>query len=396
MIKFLKSNWIIITLTIIGLFFRLWRLKYPQELVFDETYYANFAHQYLLRTSFLDAHPPLGKVIIEIGIKIFGFNSFGWRIMPAIIGTLIIPLIYLVAQKIFKNKMVAILSAILIVFDGLFLVESRNALIMGFMPVFILGGYYFGLSYIENKKTLYIFLTGLMFGLSFSIQWLSLPFWGALFIFMMIKKAKISWQLILLYFILPIIMYFLVFYFDHHNASYQNIWQYFIKWNQDTFNFHSGVKETHPYASRWQTWMYLYRPVWFYYKNIDDKILGTIALGNPLIWWPAILTFIYSIYYCIKNRIISLTIPLVSFLFYYLSWIAITRLQFQYYIFLALPFYFMILAYFWQKIWQKWPWLGWLYLILIIATFIFFYPILTAYPITQEHFNLLIWSKRWI
>lgn len=396
MIKFLKNNWIIITLTLIALFFRLWRLKYPQEIVFDETYYANFAHQYLLQTSFLDAHPPLGKIIIAIGIKIFGFNSFGWRIMPAIFGALIIPLTYLVAQKIFKNKPAALLSAVLVTFDGLFLVESRNALIMGLMPVFILAGYYFGLSYAENKKTLYIILTGLMFGLSFCVQWLSLPFWAILFVFLIIKKAKISWQFILSYFILPVVMYFLIFYFDCHNSSYKNLWQYFLKWNIDTFNFHSGVKETHPYASRWWSWMYLARPVWFYYQNMNDKILGIIALGNPLIWWPAIPVFLYSIYCTIKNRYLPLVIPIISFLFYYLSWMAISRLQFQYYTFLALPFYFMILAFFWQKIWQKYPWLGWLYLILIIATFVFFYPVLTAYPISQDHFNLLIWFRRWI
>lgn len=396
MIKFLKNNWIIITLVLIALFFRLWRLKFPPELVFDETYYANFAHQYLLGTSFLDAHPPLGKLIIAFGIKIFGFDSFGWRIMPAIFGTLIIPLTYLVAQKIFKNKTVAILSAVLITFDGLFLVESRNALIMGFMPVFILAGYYFGLSYTENKKTFYIFLTGLMFGLSFCTQWLSLPFWGMLFIFMIIKKAKISWQFILAYFIVPMIMYFLIFYFDHHSTSYQNLWQYFLKWNMDTFNFHSGIKETHPYASRWWSWMYLGRPVWLYYKSMDYKIYGIIALGNPAIWWPAIAVFLYSIFYTIKNKYLPLIIPIVSFIFYYLSWMAISRLQFQYYIFLALPFYFMILAYFWQKLFVKVSWLAWTYLILIIASFILYLPLLTALPITQDYFNFLIPFKHWI
>ena len=88
-----------------GAILRLWNLGYPHKLVFDETYYVKDAwtlssagHElawppnpneafeggdvngYLDTPSYV-VHPPLGKWIISIGMRIFGAeNSFGWRI----------------------------------------------------------------------------------------------------------------------------------------------------------------------------------------------------------------------------------------------------------------------------------------------------------------------------
>ncbi len=46
----------------------LWQLERFNTLVFDEVYYAKFANDYLTKTPFFNAHPPLSQYIIAIGI----------------------------------------------------------------------------------------------------------------------------------------------------------------------------------------------------------------------------------------------------------------------------------------------------------------------------------------
>ncbi|NJN39333.1 MAG: phospholipid carrier-dependent glycosyltransferase, partial [Acaryochloridaceae cyanobacterium CSU_3_4] len=49
---------------------RFWGLARFNTLVFDEVYFAKFGHHYLTHTEFFDAHPPLGKYLIALGITL--------------------------------------------------------------------------------------------------------------------------------------------------------------------------------------------------------------------------------------------------------------------------------------------------------------------------------------
>src|SRR3990172_10365852 len=125
----LDHTWIfILVLTVASLLLRLWHLGYIKDQIFDEVYFVTFAKNYLTHVEFFDIHPPLGKLIIATGIKIFGDTQFGWRIMPAIFGTLMIPLMYLSGKELI-NKTAGIFAAIILALDGLFLVYSRSGLI---------------------------------------------------------------------------------------------------------------------------------------------------------------------------------------------------------------------------------------------------------------------------
>ena len=86
-----------------ALILRLWRLNLPTGYIFDEVYYAKNANSLIRNGVELNAqgeaefivHPPLGKWLIGIGIKIFGNDEFGWRISAAVSYThLTLPTIY--------------------------------------------------------------------------------------------------------------------------------------------------------------------------------------------------------------------------------------------------------------------------------------------------------------
>ena len=75
-------------------------LTHPPGKIFDEIYYATEGHDLFTHgvewnaasnTGDFVVHPPLGKWIIGLGDWLFENNSFGWRFMPAVFGTLADP-----------------------------------------------------------------------------------------------------------------------------------------------------------------------------------------------------------------------------------------------------------------------------------------------------------------
>jgi dolichyl-phosphate-mannose--protein O-mannosyl transferase len=83
----LLRAWPISAILTFALSIRLWRLNQPSGYIFDEVYYAKNANSLISSAVELDGqgqaefvvHPPLGKWLIAIGIRVFGNSEFGWR-----------------------------------------------------------------------------------------------------------------------------------------------------------------------------------------------------------------------------------------------------------------------------------------------------------------------------
>jgi len=73
--------------------------------------------------------PPLGKWIIGLGSQIFGYNAFGWRIMPAVFGTLAILLLVRVTRRMFRSTILGCAAGLLMTLDGMEFVLSRTVLL---------------------------------------------------------------------------------------------------------------------------------------------------------------------------------------------------------------------------------------------------------------------------
>ena len=117
----------------------------PSELVFDEVYYVDGARDFLESGVELDqgaadfvVHQPAGKWAIALGIRIFGDTPFGWRFSAALVGTLSVLLVFLIARKLFTSFFLSMTAASLMALDGLHLVMSRTALLDIFLSFFIL------------------------------------------------------------------------------------------------------------------------------------------------------------------------------------------------------------------------------------------------------------------
>jgi dolichyl-phosphate-mannose-protein mannosyltransferase len=156
-----------LSITLLSLFLRLWKLGTPHAFEFDETYYAKdawslwhfgyardyidndggIANKHILdgQTTHLwkpDAsmvvHPEVGKWLIGLGEKLFGFSPLGWRVVPAVIGTLLILVMIRFVRRLTGSTLLGCIAGLILSFDGLEFVLSRLALLDIFVAFFLL------------------------------------------------------------------------------------------------------------------------------------------------------------------------------------------------------------------------------------------------------------------
>lgn len=142
-----RGWWVTALVVAVGAFTRLWALGWPREKIFDEAYYATEAQE-MLRYGYEDnrgymfiVHPPLGKWLIGLGSAVFGDNSLGWRIIPAIAGILCVLLITRITRRITGSTLLGGIAGLLLSLEGMSLVLSRTALLDIFLPLFLLAAF---------------------------------------------------------------------------------------------------------------------------------------------------------------------------------------------------------------------------------------------------------------
>jgi dolichyl-phosphate-mannose-protein mannosyltransferase len=158
------AGWAVtVAVTMLAGFLRLWHLGRPHAFLFDETYYAKDAwslwhHGYV--TGYVDGadkkilggqvtglwtdspsmivHPEVGKWLIGLGEHFFGMDPFGWRIVSAVVGTLMVAVLVRLARRLTGSTLLGAVAGLLLCFDGLEFVLSRLALLDIFLAFFLL------------------------------------------------------------------------------------------------------------------------------------------------------------------------------------------------------------------------------------------------------------------
>ncbi len=161
--------------------YELWsdRYTYMNSTYFDEIYHPRTAYEHLNNVyPYEVSHPPLGKLIISIGIAMFGMVPFGWRFMGTLFGVLMVPILYVFLKNLFGKTPVALCGAALFTFDFMHLVQTRIATIDTYGVFFILVSYYFMYRWLAvpaGKKlrhyVLPLFLSGLFWGVGCASKW---------------------------------------------------------------------------------------------------------------------------------------------------------------------------------------------------------------------------------
>ncbi len=391
---------------------------------FDEIYHARTAYEFIKGDRVYEwTHPPLGKTIIALGVKIFGMTPFGWRIMGTIFGILMLPFLYILAKQMLKRTSLATFATVLFASDFMHFTQTRIATIDVYITFFGILMYLFMVKflmqdfYMKEKGRFYLplVLSGISFGLGTACKWTGL-YAGAglaviLFTHLYLKFREVEDKVlyrkrffgiigvcIISFILLPVIIYILSYipFMRANDTGLMGIWQ-----NQlDMFGYHSGIEATHPYSSSWYEWAVMSRPIWYHSGRLDGNMReGISAFGNPLVWWAGIAALVHNIYLMSKKCCKRSFFLVIAYLAMLLPWVFVSRITFIYHYFPMTPFVCLMIANSAKELvtdkGKTAPLV--IYLLSAIALFILFYPVLSGYPISTDYVtNILRWMSGWV
>ncbi|MGG1311572.1 MULTISPECIES: phospholipid carrier-dependent glycosyltransferase [Cohnella] len=409
-----------------------YRPDYRNSMYFDEIYHGRTAYEFIERMEpYENTHPPLGKWLLSWGIELFGMTPYGWRFMAAVCGTAMVPVFYAAAKGMFGRTRYAFLATLLLVLEGFHIVHSRMANVDIFGVTFTIVMYYAMYRFGESEWRAgrlgrplgWLALSGFFFGCAAAVKWnylyggagLAILFFLALYRRLREHRLRrergyfkrliaVLTAAVLFFVVVPVGVYSLS-YIPFVKATkaddginVQDLWKY----QENMYNYHKGVKEKHPYSSKWYTWPEMLRPVWYYGgKDLPAGQAQSIAaIGNPLIWWGGLAALLASWFlgWLRRDRVV-LTIA-VMYLSFYVPWIVAPRsITFLYHYFPMVPL--LILSIVWMLRWMEENFrFGRRATALTVCgaafLFVWFYPVFTGMMISREWMNVALrWLPSW-
>ncbi len=426
------------------------RSSFRSSMYFDEIYHARTAYEFLHGfPAYENTHPPLGKLLIALGILLFGMNPFGWRIVGTLFGIAMVPASYLFARRLTKSTAASTLACVLFAFDFMHFTQTRIATIDVYITFFVLLMYFFmyryaSLSFYDTplRHTLLpLSLCGLCMGLGIACKWAGVYAGlglAVVFFAVMLQRyleyryaarhpegetAGISHRYILKVFrphalkticfclaafvAVPALIYLLS-YLPFKDYSEDSVLLRMLHNQETMLHYHSQLTATHPYSSCWYEWPVIKRPVWYYSSIVTGTAgngglrEGISALGNPLVWWPGIPAAFYMLRLWAKKKDRTAAFLLVGYLAQYLPWFFVSRITFLYHYFPSVIFVVLMLVYSLLQLRRRLTRRSFLLLCALYGSaamllFFLFYPVLSGQPVDAGFVaKWLRWFDSWV
>ncbi|HID19748.1 MAG TPA: phospholipid carrier-dependent glycosyltransferase [Methanophagales archaeon] len=422
---------------------------------FDEMYFVRTAQQHLnLEEPYETTHPPLGKLIIALGILCCGMNPLGWRIVGVFAATVMIPIMFLFGKRMFKSSVAGFFAAFLLTFEFMHFSLARLATGEIYILLFTLLIFYFAFDYFSKQEgadkkgaSTSLFISIIFVGLCFAVKWTAAFSLIAILILLLISNIRnrkpifsdykivlaglcVSAAIYLATYIpymfsgtghalldihrVPLYLKYISEYLSVGNVSFTPPSSVTVFDSQlGMFGYHATLNATHPFSSPWWSWQLMLKPLWVYSNSWDTMVSTIVLMGNPAIWWGSIPALILIAATFAREKIrrergdfVSLFI-LIPFLLLWLPYVLISRILFIYHFAPEVPFMILAITYWLNKLWQNHSHrhekkivvnriLVISFLILTAILFFLFYSVLSGYPVSYEYKEGLRWLSGWI
>ena len=428
----LKDSVAVGLLTSVAGLVRVLNLSRPGGFVFDEFYAADACwYVYGSRSLCLTGHeitvvhPPLGKWLMGLGIRLFGFSPSGWRIASAVAGTLTVAALYLLARKLLSSTIGAVLAAGFLAFDFLHVVLSRTAMLDVFATAFAVFAF-LCLAY-DREASLagrgggdrwglrrpWRLAAGLAAGAAAASKWSGWPFLVAILALTVAGEIRVrrrggqrraavralreeGGSILLGLVVLPIVVY-VASYAGRLEGSLlewpwsQGAWlRAFAARQAFMLDFHLGLAGEHPYASPAWSWLLLKRPVLFYFTEVPGhRYQEILATGNPLVWWTSVVALVSLAWPWARSPGEARRFIVAGFVAGLGPWLILGGAREEVFLYLALPavpFMCLALGAVSARVVRSRVGVGVVAALGAgtIGLFLFFYPLLTAVPLRHE------------
>jgi dolichyl-phosphate-mannose--protein O-mannosyl transferase len=165
------------------------------------------------------------------------------------------------------------------------------------------------------------------------------------------------------------------------------------------------LRAPHPYASRAWKWPLLIRPVAYYYKSGSNPSTSAevLGMGNPIVFWTCLAAIPYSVWAMLKRKDWRATLVTTAYFTQYLPWYLAARTAFFFYMAPMTPFMVLALSYTLRDVAgvrggerRARTVLAWAVVFLCVASFVFFFPVLTGRVLSYDHWRWRMWFRSWI
>jgi dolichyl-phosphate-mannose--protein O-mannosyl transferase len=411
-----------------------WGLDAARDIYFDETWYVPTAREFLKSGVVLHPeHPPLAKLLIAAGLRMFGDNPIGWRAMSALFGALTVTAVTIWSFALLRDAGQALWAGAVTLADSVVYVQARIAMLDIFLMAFCAFGLaFFTLSLKEKRSERRSFGFAVAAGASLGLAgacklsgfFLLAGFIAARLLIGLLKLWRVRFEdaresdffgpdawagltpakTVLAFVVAPFLAYFLA----HIPQLIQDGSPLaFFGEQRRMIEIMTGTSATHPYSSLWWEWPAMARPIWYLFHveggeaatwGAQNPAQAIVALANPLVLYAGEAAILLMTWRWIARRDVDAMIVAIAFFFQYLPWAANPKgLEFFYYYFppllcagpaLALAFFrgggrvrnAAALA----------------FLAAAGLTFVFFLPVLSAqFPVDPDAFGLRVWFSSW-
>ena len=420
--------------------------SYLNSTYFDEIYHARTAFEHLHGLNAYEwTHPPLGKVLMMAGIQIFGMTPFGWRFMGALVGVLMVPLMYLMVKQLTKDAKLSFIAMALMALDSMHFTQTRIATIDSYAVFWIMLMYLFMFRYCQmswnreslGKTLIPLGLCGVTMGIAWATKWVGLYASAGLAILFFwtiyrrmreaaaLRKAGQAKQFsqnmknliitlafcVLFFIVIPVLIYYFSYYWLLRPEGVRSFGDMLsservnrvIELQKSIYGYHAGLgDDTHYFRSPWYQWPIIWWPMWYYSGTgyMPEGMISSIScMGNPAVWWFGLASIIFvTVRMCWVRRASRKDVMVViGFASQFLPWVIVPRSTFIYHYFASVPFIICASALLLDAIRKKnekafFAVSGGL-LAAALILFAAFYPLESGLPCSREYAKYLRWFK---
>ena len=428
--------------TVAAFVVRVVRLGSPAKKIFDEVFYAPDACWYFVHRASVCGiagernleHPPLGKDLIGLGIKAFGYNAFGWRIAAAVFGTVAVGLTYLLARKLLGSTAAAVFASGLVTIDFLAFAVSRIAMLDIFVLVFTLAAFLFVMydhdEILRGQRSRWRWwriAAGIAGAGAIATKW------SGVFALIGVAILSLAWEmhgtprriralvdavrregvsLGIAFVLIPAFLYCAAYIGHIHGDLLAAPWRegaWFHELYQRqlaVYEYHLSLTKVNPLQSPPWAWLLLKRSFPFFRVITDSgQHLTVQAGGSPVTWWLAIPAILWITVEWFRHNSPERPegVIVAGFWVHFLPWTAFTAAPFLlgsgrsgmfiYYALPMVPFMALAQASAAQRLWR---WIAGrvavaAFVLASVAAFVFYYPFLTALPLSERAWRARVW-----